>query len=544
MNPLSLLNGRATAQGVVRKRVTHASSLSASNAYNINAGSGAVNNNNNKNNSNGVRAVVALGNEEKSGWIDAYFDCIRHKLTAKQCNEYRIEFERDLWRLVLEVHERTYKPSESFCFVVTRPKLREIFAASFRDRIVQHWITLRLEPLLEWRFRSQGDVSFNCRKGYGTLRAVQTAKSHIERVSERYTSEAWVGKIDISSFFMSIDKEVLLRLLLPWLRENYKGDDLETLLWLTEVTVRHQPQLLCERRSSERLWEALPASKSLFNMPPNVGMPIGNITSQLLANFYLSYFDGFMLEECAWKDAGYVRFVDDAVVICHDKQFILDLRKKATMWLKKHLRLTLHKDKFYLQEVRKGVKFVGSVIKPGRLYTSNRTIGNMTNEVARAERLCKHILEEGPTTESLAALKHHVCSLNSYMGFCVHAYSYRQRRKMFRNVPNFWQCCYVKRRFTLVKIRKRYSYERYLIKKDLEEYEKSRRDLPPVGGNPARDGAKHKNRKRGRKRDRRWLGVDQRDPASGSVELQRDSRCTGDRVLPAGPDAGGDQQLP
>ena len=95
MNPLSLLNGRATAQGVVRKRVTHASSLSASNAYNINAGSGAVNNNNNKNNSNGVRAVVALGNEEKSGWIDAYFDWIRHKLTAKQCNEYRIEFERD-----------------------------------------------------------------------------------------------------------------------------------------------------------------------------------------------------------------------------------------------------------------------------------------------------------------------------------------------------------------------------------------------------------------------------------------------------------------
>ena len=76
-------------------------------------------------------------------------------------------------------------------------------------------------------------------------------------------------------------------------------------------------------------------------MPPNVGMPIGNITSQLLANFYLSYFDGFMLEECAYVGAGYVRFVDDAVVVCHDKQFILDLRKKAAMWLKKHLRLTL-----------------------------------------------------------------------------------------------------------------------------------------------------------------------------------------------------------
>lgn len=135
-----------------------------------------------------------------------------------------------MWRLVGEVYDGTYKPSEAFCFVVTRPRIREIFAAAFRDRIVQHWITIRLEPLLERRFLSQGDVSFNCRKGFGTLRAVQTAKEHIERVSERYKKEAWVAKIDISGFFMSIDKEILLSKLLPFLRENYQGNDLDTFL--------------------------------------------------------------------------------------------------------------------------------------------------------------------------------------------------------------------------------------------------------------------------------------------------------------------------
>ena len=499
MGTLSLLNGRGTAvQTVVRKRAVHAAENSAGNAWNINNNSSI--NNNNKNNSNNVRAVVALGIEEKQGWIDAYFDCIRRKLTAKQCNDYRIDFEEDLWRLVAEVYNRTYKPSEAFCFIVTRPKLREIFAAAFRDRIVQHWITIRLEPLLERHFRLQGDVSFNCRKGYGTLRAVQTAKEHIERVSERYTREAWVGKIDISGFFMSIDKEIMLDMLLPFIRENYQGDDLDTFLWLTEVTIRHLPQELCERRSPRKKWDELPKNKSLFNMPDNVGMPIGNITSQLLANFYLSYFDAFILEECEYQQAGYVRFVDDAVIIARDKRFIIDLRAKAAQWLKKHLHLKLHHDKFYLQEVRKGVKFVGSVIKPGRLYTSNRTLGNMTNQVRRTERLCRQIIEKGPTAWRLKELKHHVSSLNSYMGFCIHNCSYNQRRNMFRDAPFFWKCCNVKGHFSVVKVKMKYNYENFLVQKDAEIHEAEWAGLPRLRDRSKRLRSKRDDRQRRRNR--------------------------------------------
>ena len=105
-------------------------------------------NNNNKNNSNVVRAVAALGEEDRLAWLEAFEDCCRHKLTSPQCVEYRAHFEEDLFTLAMEVKNRTYKPSTSTCFIVTRPKLREVFAANFRDRVVHHWICLRLEPLL------------------------------------------------------------------------------------------------------------------------------------------------------------------------------------------------------------------------------------------------------------------------------------------------------------------------------------------------------------------------------------------------------------
>lgn len=500
MGHISLSNGRATAvETVVRKRVSHASSRSATNAWNINASNGNLNNNN-KNNSNSVRAVVALGTEIKEGWIDAFFDCTRRKLSAKQCCQYRHNYEEDLWRLVGEVYDGTYKPSEAFCFVVTRPRIREIFAAAFRDRIVQHWITIRLEPLLERRFLSQGDVSFNCRKGYGTLRAVQTAKEHIERVSERYKKEAWVAKIDISGFFMSIDKEILLSKLLPFLRENYQGNDLDTFLWLTEVTIRHMPQNFCERRSPIWMWDDLPDNKSLFTMPPEKGMAIGNITSQLLANFYLSYFDEFMNEQCEWNNAGYVRFVDDMIIVSTDKRFLIELRLKAMQWLKKNLKLKLHPDKFYLQEVRKGVKFVGAVIKPGRLYTSSRTLGNMRNRVRGTDRVCRQIIEGGVTKERLRDLKRHVCSLNSYMGFCVHNYTYNQRRKMFNDFPNFWKCCNIQRRFTLVKVKKKFNYESFLIREDAELHKNERAGLPRYGDRRKRLRSKRDDRQRRRDR--------------------------------------------
>lgn len=418
----------------------------------------------------------ALEDKDKTDWLDAYFDCIKHKLSAPQCTEYRINFEKDLWALMTEVKTRIYNPTTLDCFVVSKPKYREIFAAGFRDRIVQHWITLRIEPLLEERFVSQGDVSFNCRKGYGTLLATQVAGRHIEEVTQNYHKTAYIGKFDICGFFMSIDKDLLLSLLIPFIKEKYQGDDLDTLLYLTEITVKHEPEKLCVRKSPEELWEKIPPKKSLFYSQQGIGMAIGNITSQLLANFYLSFFDEFVLNECKKHNARYIRFVDDFLIICTDKHFIIDMHKRATQWFGDNLHLKLHQDKFYLQEAKKGVKFVGSVCKLHRRYTANRTVANFTTAIHKTELLCKNIIENGLNLQNAKLLESKIANLNSYNGFIVHNNSYNLRRRLFSNKPYFWQCCYMKGKHFVIKIKSKYRYKYLIINQERSYDERTRNE--------------------------------------------------------------------
>lgn len=436
----------------------------SNNSWNVNFGDGNFNNNN-KYNGNVVRPCVALGNEEVTGWLLAYEDCCRRKKSTIQCSIYRSGYEKDLLRLIREIKTRTYIPSTSTCFVVSRPKYREIFAANFRDRIVQHWIILRLEPFLEKRFISQGNVSFNCRKGYGTLAAVKQLEENIIEVSENYTSDAYIGKFDMQSFFMSIDKELLLHFLIPFIKENYKGDDIEDLIWLTEITVRHEPQQNCIKRGRLDLWNELPPHKSLFNSLPGIGMPIGNITSQLLANFYLSFLDLFMVNFSEQYGAKYIRFVDDFIVVCKDKKDINDLWYNAKLFLEERLHITLHPDKVYIQDVKKGVKFVGSLIKPNRTYLANRSVGGFYSMLNTLDKVCCRVyleMERGLDCRYiLRELEHYVCSVNSYMGFLVHTASYHIRCNTLNNLTWFWGVCEVDQKSKVVKIKSKYKLVNY-----------------------------------------------------------------------------------
>lgn len=481
------LNGRATGvQTLVKKKTAHADAStnywtccenSATNAYNVNLSNGQVNNNNNKNNGNAVRPVAALGYKEYrecrnlplwskylEGWIEAYYDCCHHKMTSEQCTLYRLRMEEDLPVLAAEVLTRKYVPITSICFCVTKPKLREVFAANFRDRIVQHWVCLRLEPMFERRFAETGNVSYNCRKGYGTLAATQKVASMLESITEGYTRTAYVAKFDLHSFFMSIDCNILLSKIIPWIKKEWHfwagtvyEEDLEDVLWLTEVIIRHNPEKNCERRGVLTLWDKLPKSKSLFNGPDMIGMPIGNLTSQLFANFYLSYFDEW-IQSALPEGSRYIRFVDDGVILCHRKEDCVAIWKQATVWLRQNLNVGMHPDKFYIQEASKGIPVFGSIVKPGRIYTGNRLRGNLSNALAKNENLCRKILATyGKDRDLLRELTHSVCSLNSFMGFLVHTNSYGIRRKMYGGLTYFWKVCYISgSHFNVVKIRKKY----------------------------------------------------------------------------------------
>lgn len=460
-----LLNGRDTnVKALVRTRLTRALAASntwscteynSNNSWNVNFGNGNTNNNN-KYNDLIVRAVSALDDTDILQWIDAYDDCCKHKKTSNQCTLYRMQYEYDLLQLAREVKSRTYKPSTSVTFVVTRPKLREIFAANFRDRIVQHWISLRIEPLLECRFRQQGDVSFNCRKGYGVQKAVTRLYDIMSKQTNGFKSRAWIGKFDIKSFFMSIDVNVLWRYFELFIKENYKGDDMDTLLWLTKVTIFHQPQNDCVRHGKLSLWDKLPPYKSLFGLPYGTGMPIGNITSQLLANFYMSVFDEFILNELKPIGGDYIRFVDDFCIVCKDKKDIISLYKKSKVFAKKELHIDIHPNKFYLQPASHGVRFVGSILAPHRVYLSNATLGNLHRAVCETESLCRSIVVKGITRNRARMLDTIQSSVNSLLGFTRCNKSYGTKRRFFGKCVYLWNICYIRGAFNILTIRKNY----------------------------------------------------------------------------------------
>ena len=472
INGFLMLNGRgagpSTEDLAIRFLARAVTENSQNNAWNVNFSNGNTNNNN-KYNANAVRAVAAFGEEVKIGWLEAFHDCCENKLSSYECCDYRMHYELDLWILIYEVYTRTYKPGKSTCFVVTRPKLREVFAAAFRDRIVHHWICLRLNPLFEARFIAQGNVSHNCRKGYGTSSAVSAFAEDVRVVTKDYTRKAWIGKFDIRAFFMSIDPMLLWELLRPFIEENYNGNDKDTVLYLTEVVILNRPQENCIKKSPEELYEALPPGKSMFNS--KTGVPIGNLPSQLFANFFMSFLDAAMAALTRYLGADifrYERYVDDFAVVCADKEVILSIRPLITEALRRDLSLQLHGDKFYLQEAKKGTSFVGSVVKQDRIYLINRTIHGLHEAMGTLNGICADIIEGGANYERLRNLEHAIASVNSYLGFTVHCDAYNVRLKAFAKMsPAFWQVCFVKRdTMACVKIRRQYKTKVYLFKQE------------------------------------------------------------------------------
>ncbi len=197
-------------------------------------------------------------------------------------------------------------------------------------------------------------------------------------------------------------------------------------------------------------------------------MPIGNITSQLLANFYMSFFDEYMVGHCRAIGARYERFVDDFTVVCSRKQDVLMLRDKADVFLQEKLNLKMHRDKQYIQDVTKGVYFVGAVIKMDRVYISNRTVGGLVNVLRELQRLLSHL--DAFSECDAYRLEHYLASLNSYFGFMAGKNGYAVKRRVVKDYcPSFFDCFYVKGRFDSVRLKKKFSVKHQLLITDSYE---------------------------------------------------------------------------
>lgn len=353
---------------------------------------------------------------------DAYYDCCKRKGSTPGCIEYQMNYIANNYQLYVELNSMSYEISKSKAFCVTRPKLREVFCADFRDRIIHHLLAIKFTDILE---SEMTDKAYACRKGKGTDYGIADVKREIKRVSENYTKEAWVLKGDLQGFFMSINRSLLYNLLEKTIRAKYHRSDIEWWLWLWRKVVLHDPTKSCVRVGDLSLWDKLPANKSLFTCGEGKGLPIGNLPSQLLANLLLSQFDKLVMKRVG-KDGGYGRYVDDFVVISMDKKLLLNILQESRCYLLKELGLTLHPRKVSLQRATSGVRFTGALIRPGRALPNSRTIEHLHDVIDRFG------IESDPKGE---VLHRYVGRINSLMGVLGHFNTYNIRHKTWMMMP-------------------------------------------------------------------------------------------------------------
>lgn len=343
----------------------------------------------------------------------AYLACRKTKRnTANQ-----LAFERDLltnlWNLQHELSSHRYKIGRSLCFLTSSPKLREIFAADFRDRVVHHVLVNALEPLFERKFIH--DV-YNNRTGRGTHQAVKQAKRYMNQ-----TEGGYYLQLDIKGFFYALNKEILFRKI----KKEVIGSklDVSSTLYLTSKILFHDPTRNYVFKGDASKRALLPAHKTLFCIPKSRGLPIGNLSSQFFANVYMSDFDNFVKRKLKVKR--YLRYVDDFVLFDSSKERLELLKVEIERYLAQELHLQLREDS-KLKKHNDGLDFLGYVIRPNYTLVRQRVVKNFKKK--KANYLNKYEQKKGKM--KLEEIKRFLSVQASFVSHSKHANSFNLLNKV------------------------------------------------------------------------------------------------------------------
>lgn len=306
--------------------------------------------------------------------VQAYFDCRQTKRNSASALAFEQDLERNLQRLNDELQAGAYRPGRSICFVVTRPKPREVWAADFRDRIVHHLLYNRIAPRFYAGFIAD---SCACIPGRGTLYAAKRLESKVRSITQNWSRPAHYLKLDLANFFVSIDKPILRDLLAARITEPWW-------MQLAEQILFHDPRQDFEYRGNPALLDKVPAHKRLTNQPAHLGLPIGNLSSQFFANIYLDVLDQHVKHRIGARH--YVRYVDDFILLHESPQWLNAAHDDIEAFLPARLNARLNPSKTILQPVDRGVDFVGHVIKPWHRSTRRRTVNEAIRRVRTIDR--------------------------------------------------------------------------------------------------------------------------------------------------------------
>ena len=255
--------------------------------------------------------------------------------------EFEWHLEDQLINLHLDLNQQSYRHGQYDHFIVNDTKRRDIAVANVRDRVVHRLLYDYLVQVCDSRF--DHDV-WSCRVGKGNTAALQRVTQLLKKYPRGY-----VWRADVQKFFDNVDQAVLIKLL--------RGYDLgkEATLLLDDV--------ICS-----------------YSITGQTGIPIGNLTSQILANVYLHEFDHYVRHSL--KPLGYTRYGDDFILIGKTKEDAIDFQSLGSDFLASRLRLSLHAQNNVIMPVRGGLRYLGVTTFLLGTTLSKKTYNNINDKLA------------------------------------------------------------------------------------------------------------------------------------------------------------------
>ncbi len=256
----------------------------------------------------------------------AYRKARKGKSNKKYVKEFEKDLQKNLILLQNELVSQNYKPRPLKTFIIHDPKLRKISKSEFVDRIVHHALVNILEPIYEKIFIP---TSYANRKDKGNFKAIKDLKKFIKKVTKNNKSTAYFLKADIKKYFENIDHEILLNII----RKKIKDE--KVLLLIRKIIY----------------------NVSVGGGDKEIGMPLGNLTSQFFANVYLNELDYYVKYDLRIKYC--LRYVDDFIILHNSEEYLIKIKYDINSFLRNDLKLELHEDKSKIFNIDQGIPFLG-----------------------------------------------------------------------------------------------------------------------------------------------------------------------------------------
>jgi RNA-directed DNA polymerase len=261
--------------------------------------------------------------------LQAWKEFLPGKKSKPDVQDFNLHLIDNILALRFDIVNGLYRHGGYQAFKISDPKPRDIHKASVRDRLLHHGIYRVLYPFFDRTFIAD---SYSCRIGKGTHRAIRRFDTFYRQVSRNNTRTVWVLKCDIRKFFASVDHGVLMGIL---------------------------KERIVDQKILDLLGEVVDSFSSTM---AGVGLPLGNLTSQLLVNIYMNEFDQFVKHRLRVRH--YIRYADDFVILSSNRDYLDIVLTEMRYFLLNRLRLNLHPDKVFVKTMASGVDFLGWVNFP------------------------------------------------------------------------------------------------------------------------------------------------------------------------------------